>query len=69
MPRLTQLDRFWQIHRIGRTNRNLIPQRTPERSGEQYQSDKTKVYPRAGGGTGADCQLLAGIVNAVGRAG
>ena len=51
MPRLTQLDRFWQIHRIGRTNRNPIPQRTPERSGEQYQSDKTKVYPRAGGGT------------------
>ena len=28
MPRLTQLDRFWQIHRIGRTNRNPIPQRT-----------------------------------------
>ena len=27
MPRLTQLDRFWQIHRIGRTNRNPIPQR------------------------------------------
>ena len=28
MPRLTQLDRFCQIHRIGRTNRNPIPQRT-----------------------------------------